>query len=65
MSGKDINFEDKKIKKGDFYENKKAFKIDDIVLIKYQFIKKKYIAQISHLNILLDIMTMMILDLYP
>ena len=30
MSGKDINFEDKKIKKGDFYENKKAFKVDDI-----------------------------------
>ena len=30
MSGKDINFEDKKIKKGDFYEDKKAFKIDDI-----------------------------------
>ena len=30
MSGKNINFEDKKIKKGDFYKNKKVTKIDDI-----------------------------------
>ena len=30
MSGKNINFDDKKIKKSDFYENKKINKIDDI-----------------------------------
>ena len=30
MSGKNINFEDKRIKKQDFHKNKKAFKIDDI-----------------------------------
>ena len=30
MSGKNINFEDKKIKKSDFYKNKKIAKIDDI-----------------------------------
>ena len=30
MSGKNINFEDKKIKKQDFHKNKKAFKIDDV-----------------------------------
>ena len=30
MSEKNINFGDKKIKKSDFYKNKKAFKIDDI-----------------------------------
>ena len=30
MSGKNINFEDKKIRKGDFYKNKRATKIDDI-----------------------------------
>ena len=30
MSGKNINFEDKKIKKGDFYKNKKVFKVDEI-----------------------------------
>ena len=30
MNGKNINFNDKKIKKGDFYINKKPFNIDDI-----------------------------------
>ena len=28
MSGKNINFGDKKVKKRDFYKNKKTFKID-------------------------------------
>ena len=32
MSGKNINFDDKKIKKSDFYKNKKINKIDDINL---------------------------------
>ena len=30
MSGRNINFDDKKIKKSDFYKNKKINKIDDI-----------------------------------
>ena len=30
MSGKNINFEDKKINKSNFYKNKKLFKIEDI-----------------------------------
>ena len=30
MSGKNINFDDKKIKKSDFYKNKKVFQIDNI-----------------------------------
>ena len=30
MSGKSINFEDKKISKSNFYKNKKLFKIEDI-----------------------------------
>ena len=30
MSGKNINFEDKKIKKSDFYKYKKVFKVDEI-----------------------------------
>ena len=30
MSGKNINFNDKKIKKSHFYKNKKINKIDDI-----------------------------------
>ena len=30
MSGKNVNFEDKKILKSDFYEDKKVTKIDEI-----------------------------------
>ena len=30
MSGKNIDFEDKKINKSNFYKNKKLFKIEDI-----------------------------------
>ena len=30
MNGKNINLDDKKIKKNDFYKNKKLTKIDDI-----------------------------------
>ena len=30
MSGKNINFDDKKNKKSEFYKNKKAFQIDDV-----------------------------------
>ena len=30
MSRKNVNFRDKKIKKSDFYKNKKVTKIDDI-----------------------------------
>ena len=30
MSGKNINFDDKKFKKSNFYKNKKINKIDDI-----------------------------------
>ena len=30
MSGKNVNFEDKKIKKSDLYKNKKVTNIDDI-----------------------------------
>ena len=30
MSGKTINFEDKKVNKSNFYKNKKLFKIEDI-----------------------------------
>ena len=30
MNGKIINFNDKKVKKNDFYKNKKIFQIEDI-----------------------------------
>ena len=30
MNGKCVNFDDKKIKRSDFYKNKKVFQIDNI-----------------------------------
>ena len=41
MSGKNINFDDKKIKKSEFYKNKKVFQIDDIDAIKMLVYKKE------------------------
>ena len=41
MSGKNINFENKKIKKSYFYKNKKITKIDDIDVDKILFSKKE------------------------
>ena len=35
MSTKNMNFDDKKIKKSDFYKNKKAFRIDYVDVNKY------------------------------
>ena len=40
MNGKNTNFEDKKIKKSDFYKNEKITKIDDIDVSKI-FVSKK------------------------
>ena len=41
MSGKNINFDDKKIKKSEFYRNKKAFQIDDSDVNKILLSKKE------------------------
>ena len=41
MSGNNINFDDKKIKKSDFYKNKKAFQIDNIDVNKILVSKKE------------------------
>ena len=41
MSVKNINFEGKKIKKSDFYKNKKIEKIDDIDVNKILVSKKE------------------------
>ena len=43
MSGKEINFEDKKINKSNFYKNKKLFKIEDIDINKILVSKKRTI----------------------
>ena len=54
----------KKIKKSDFYKNKKVFKIDEIDADKILVSKIEPYVQISQLNISLDIMMMMLLDHY-
>ena len=41
MSGTSINCDDKKIKRSDFYKNKKAFQIDHIDVNKVLVSKKK------------------------
>ena len=41
MSGKNINFDDKKNQKSDFYKTKKAFQIDDIGVNKILVSKKE------------------------
>ena len=40
MSGKNINFDDKKIKKSDLYKNKNEFSIDDVAVNKEPLGKK-------------------------
>ena len=35
MSAKNINFDDKKINKSNFYKNKKLFSLNEKMLIKY------------------------------
>ena len=46
MSGKSINFEDKKINKSNFYKNKKLFKIEDIDMLVSK--KESYDTKNSH-----------------
>ena len=43
MSGDNINFDDKKIKKSEFYKNKKVNSIDDIDV--YKMFKKNHMAK--------------------
>ena len=65
MSGNSINFDDKKIKKSDFYnKNKKIFNINDIDVNKILVSKKNNMVNIIHLNTLLGIMIMMLLNHY-
>ena len=64
MSGKSINFDDKKINKSNFYKNKKLFSLNDIDVNKILVSKKIHMVQKIHLNISLDIMMVMLLDHY-
>ena len=65
MIEKNINFDDEKIKKSEFYQ-KKAFQIDDGDVNKILVPKKELfgIVQRMHLDTLLDIMVMILLDHY-
>ena len=64
MSGKNVNFGDKKIKKSYFYKNNKVAKIDDIDVNKIWSLKKNQLVRKIHLNALLDAMIIMLLDHY-
>ena len=66
MNGKNINFNDKIIKKSDFYNNKNKiiFNIDDIDVNKILVSKKEQYGNIIHLNTLVSAMIMMLLDHY-
>ena len=64
MSGKSINFDDKKISKSNFYKNKKLFNLNDIDANKILVSKKESYGTKNLLNTSLDIMMMMLLDHY-
>ena len=64
MSEKNVNFGDKKIKKSDFYKNRKEIKIDDIDVNKILVSKEEPYGSKIYLNTLLDTMIMMLLEHY-
>ena len=64
MSGKNINFDDKKISKSDFYKNKKAFELVNTDANKIVVSKEEPYGTKNALKYLLDIMIMMLLDHY-
>ena len=60
-----MNFDNKNIKKSGLYnKNKKVLNIDDIDVNKILVSKKKHMVNIIHLNILLSIIIIMLLDHY-
>ena len=65
MNENNVNFDNKNIKKSDFYnKNKKIFNIDDIDVNKILVSKKNNMVNIIHLNTLLGIIIIMLLDYY-
>ena len=57
-------FGDKKINKSNFYKNKRLFKTDDIDVNKMLVSEKEPYDKKAHLNTLLGMMIMMLLDHY-
>ena len=64
MSGKKIIFNDKKINKSNVYRNKKLFQIYDIDINKILVSKREPYGKKTHLNTLLGMMIILILDYY-
>ena len=64
MSGKEINFENKKTIKNELYKSKKLFKVEDIDINKISVSKKEPYGTKNRLNTLLDIMMIISLDHY-
>ena len=62
MSGKIIIFNNEKIKKINFYKNKKMSKINNIDINEISISKKESYGKKAHLNTSLDIMMMMSLN---
>ena len=65
MNENNVNFDNKNIKKSDFYnKNKKIFNIDEIDINKILVSKKNNMVNIIYLNTLFGIMITMLLDHY-
>ena len=64
MSGKNINFNEKKIKKSTFYKNKAINNTEDINFNSILVSKKEPYGNKTHLNTLLDITLMISSDQY-
>ena len=62
MSGKNINFDDKKIKRSSFYKKKKINNIEEIDVNNILVSKKSHTVQKVFTNTLSDTMIMIILD---
>ena len=61
---KNIIVNDKKINKSNFYKSKKLFSTFDIEVDKILISKKEPYSRNAHLNTFLDIMMMVLLDIY-
>ena len=64
MSGKSINFDDKKTNKSNFYKNKNLFNIHDLDVNKILVSIRESYGKKIHLNTSLNIMMIMSLDHY-
>ena len=62
MIGKNITFDDKKIRKSTFYKNKTTNNIEEIDINNILVSKKNHMVQKIQLNTLLDIIIIILLD---